>query len=210
MIDALLSLVTVCGLLVFSQLSPGPDVFFVFRTALAQGCRAGVAVGAGISLGFFIQAAVVALCGSWVMQQDWAQWVLYAAAVWLLYLAWKIFPKTRVALSADKLETGQGAGRESYGALLWQGFLCNILNPKCTLFICGLALGPLAAYGDAHAWFAPAIVLGLTLSGLLGWTFWSALLQWAPLRGLYLRHTVGIDALFSVLLALFALLLVFS
>ncbi len=207
MFDALLSLMTVCGLLVLSQLSPGPDVFFVFRTALAQGWRAGTAVGAGISLGFFIQALVVALCGTWVMQQPWAQWVLYAAAAWLLYLAWKIVPKQWRPVPAEAFEGGQGAGREPYAALLWQGFLCNILNPKCTLFICGLALGPLATYGERFAWFAPAIVLGLTLSGLFGWALWSLLLQWAPLRGLYLRHTVGIDALFAALLALFALLL---
>ncbi len=204
MMDALFSLATICGLLIFSQLSPGPDVFFVFRTALAQGWRAGAAVGAGISLGFFIQALVVAFCGSWVMQQPWAQWVLYAAAAWLLYLAWKIFPK-KWAASAVELEAG--LGKESLGALLRQGFLCNILNPKCTLFICGLALGPLAAYGEAFAWFAPAVVLGLTLSGQLGWVTWSLLLQWAPLRGLYLRHTTAIDALFAALLALFALLL---
>ncbi len=208
MTDALLSLATICGLLVFSQLSPGPDVFFVFRTALAQGWRAGTAVGAGISLGFFIQTLVVALCGSWLMQQPWAPWVLYAAAAWLLYLAWKIVPKKWVNTSAEAFEAGQG--HESCAALLWQGFLCNILNPKCTLFICGLALGPLGAYGEAFVWFAPALVAGLTLSGLFGWSLWSALLQWAPLRGLYLRHTVGIDALFAALLALFALLLLFS
>ncbi len=205
--DAVFSLVSICALLVFSQLSPGPDVFFVFRTALAQGWRAGTAVGAGISLGFFIQTAVVAWGGSWLMQQPWAHWVLYAAAVWLLYLAWKIFP--RVWKRDDSAAFAAGQGAESCAVLLWQGFLCNILNPKCTLFICGLALKPLAVYGEGFAWFAPAVVLGLTLSGLFGWALWSALLQWAPLRGLYLRHTVGIDALFAALLALFALLLLF-
>ncbi len=208
MVDAIFSLVTVCGLLVFSQLSPGPDVFFVFRTALAQGWRAGSAVGAGISLGFFIQTLVVALCGSWVMQQSWAQWVLYAAAAWLFYLAWKIVPKKWAAASAETFAAGQG--RETLASLLWQGFLCNILNPKCTLFICGLSLGPLAAYGEKFVWFAPGVVLGLTLSGLAGWVLWSVLLQWAPLRGLYLRYTVLIDALFAALLALFALLLVLA
>ncbi len=208
MMDAIFSLVSVCGLLVFSQLSPGPDVFFVFRTALAQGWRAGSAVGAGISLGFFIQTLIVAFCGSWVMQQSWAQWVLYAAAAWLLYLAWKIVPKQWGGVSAEAFAAEQE--RKSLAGLLWKGFLCNILNPKCTLFICGLALGPLAAYGETFVWFAPAIVLGLTLSGLAGWVLWSVLLQWTPLRGLYLRYTVLVDALFAALLALFALLLVLA
>ena len=202
MMEALLSLVALGGLLMVSQLSPGPDVFFVFRTALAQGFRAGSAVGTGIAAGFFIQAALVAWVGGWLMAQPWSQWVLYAAAAWLLYLAWKIFPRKRVAVGQDKLET---SAHESIPVLFGQGFLCNILNPKCTLFICGLAIGPIEQFGGSFAWYAPAVVLVLTGAGLFGWVLWSALLQWAPVRSFYLRHTMVFDAAFSVLLAVFAL-----
>ncbi|MBQ4594178.1 MAG: LysE family transporter [Akkermansia sp.] len=203
MMEALLSLSVVCGLLVLSQLSPGPDVFFVFRTALAQGFRAGVAVGAGISLGFFIQAAVACTAGAWVMQQSWSTYMLWAAAAWLLYLAWKIFPKHWQAAELDLQQKEQGA---SCRTLLWQGFLCNILNPKCMLFILTLSAGPLQAHA-AMPWYAPVLMLALTLSGLLGWVLWSALLQWQPVQGAYRRHTTLIDAVFSVLLAVFAVLL---
>jgi len=202
--ESLLSLSVVCGLLVLSQLSPGPDVFFVFRTALAQGFRAGVAVGAGISLGFFIQAAVACTAGAWVMQQSWSTYMLWAAAAWLLYLAWKIFPKHWQAAELDLQQKEQGA---SCRTLLWQGFLCNILNPKCMLFILTLSAGPLQAHA-AMPWYAPVLMLALTLSGLLGWVLWSALLQWQPVQGAYRRHTTLIDAVFSVLLAVFAVLLV--
>lgn len=201
--ESLLSLSVVCGLLVLSQLSPGPDVFFVFRTALAQGFRAGVAVGAGISLGFFIQAAVACTAGAWVMQQSWSTYMLWAAAAWLLYLAWKIFPKHWQAAELDLQQKEQGA---SCRTLLWQGFLCNILNPKCMLFILTLSAGPLQAHA-AMPWYAPVLMLALTLSGLLGWVLWSALLQWQPVQGAYRRHTTLIDAVFSVLLAVFAVLL---
>ena len=201
--EALLSMLVVCGLLVLSQLSPGPDVFFVFRTALAQGFRAGVAVGAGISLGFFIQAAVACTAGAWVMQQSWSTYMLWAAAAWLLYLAWKIFPKHWQAAELDLQQKEQGA---SCRTLLWQGFLCNILNPKCMLFILTLSAGPLQAHA-AMPWYAPVLMLALTLSGLLGWVLWSALLQWQPVQGAYRRHTTLIDAVFSVLLAVFAVLM---
>ncbi len=67
--------------------------------------------------------------------------------------------------------------------------------------------GRAATFAVCGGWFAPALVLGLTLSGLFGWALWSLLLQWAPLRQSYLRHTVAIDALFAALLAIFALLL---
>lgn len=205
MMEAVCSLVVLWGLLMVSQLSPGPDVFFVFRTALAQGFRAGSAVGGGIAAGFFIQAALVAWVGGWLMAQPWSQWVLYAAAAWLWYLAWKIFPRKRVSVAQDKLET---SARESLPVLFGQGFLCNILNPKCTLFICGLAIGPIEQYSPSFTWYAPVVVLVLTGAGLFGWVLWSALLQWLPVRGFYLRHTTAFDAAFSVLLAIFAFWLV--
>ncbi len=201
MMEALGSLVLLGVLLVVSQLSPGPDVFFVFRTALAQGFRAGAAVGCGISAGFLIQSALVVCAGEWLASQSWSQWVLYAAAAWLLYLAWRIFPRSRGTVAKDKLETNV---RQSLGSLFVQGFLCNILNPKCTLFICGLTIGPLGCFGGEYVWYAPALVLVLTGAGCLGWVAWSALLQWCPVRGFYLRHTVEIDAVFAVLLAVFA------
>lgn len=201
MMEAICSLVMLGGVLFLSQLSPGPDLFFVFRTALAQGARAGSAVGSGITLGFLIQAVLVAWIGGWLMAQPWSHWVLYAASAWLLYLAWCIFPRRRVEVGGDKLETRE---RSSLAALFAQGFLCNILNPKCTLFICGLSIGPIEQFGAAYAWYAPALVLVLSGACLVGWCLWSVLLQWAPVRGFYLRHTTGIDAAFAVLLAFFA------
>lgn len=204
MAEAVVSIVIVSGLLMLSQLSPGPDVFFVFRTALAQGFRRGVAVGAGISLGFFIQAVVACTAGAWVMKQSWSSYMLWAAAAWLLYLAYRIFPFRR---QREETDLGQSqAALQSCTVLLWQGFLCNILNPKCMLFILTLSAGPLSAHAGM-SWYAPVLMVALTLAGLLGWVLWSGLLQWRPLRACYVRHTSLIDAVFAVLLVVFALLL---
>lgn len=206
MTAALLSLVTVSLFLVLSQLSPGPDVFFVFRTALACGFRGGAAVSSGINAGFCIQALIVCTAGQWVMQQTWSCWVLLAAALWLLVLAWKIFPRSwKGTADIPEAQTEEGLLR-----LAAQGFLCNILNPKCGLFIASIALGPQSAYGNVFAWYTPALILALALSSQLGWMLWSALLQWHPIRGFYLRHTAVIDAAFALFLALFALLLIYD
>jgi threonine/homoserine/homoserine lactone efflux protein len=201
MMDACCSLLLLSVLLIVSQLSPGPDVFFVFRTALAQGFRAGCAVGGGIVCGFFLQAVLVVLLGGWLMLQPWSPYVLYAAAVWLLYLAWRIFPRHNVQVEQGVLETSV---RERLRALFAQGFFCNILNPKCTLFICGLTVGPLEQFGEQFDWYAPALVLVASGACLVGWVLWSALLQWSPVRYFYLRHTTAIDAVFAILLAVFA------
>lgn len=203
MMEAIWSLVALSALLIFSQLSPGPDVIFVFRTALARGFRGGVAAGTGISLGFAIQAAIACTIGAWVMQLPLCAYLLWAAAAWLLYLAWKIFPKNS---SQQELQLQQDKELTPHTRLLWQGFLCNILNPKCMLFILTLSAGPIKVHGNL-AWYTPSLIISFTAACWLGWALWSALLQWAPLRRQYLRHTKGIDAIFALLLAGFAVLL---
>lgn len=207
MLSALLSLLSVSLFLVLSQLSPGPDVFFVFRTALARGFRGGAAVSSGINAGFCIQALIVCTAGQWVMQQSWSRWVLLAAALWLLVLAWKIFPRSWKGTS-DIPEAQTEEGTRPLLRLAAQGFLCNILNPKCGLFIASIALGPQSTYGKVFSWYTPALFLALALSSQLGWMLWSALLQWHPIRGFYLRHTAVIDTAFALFLGLFAALLI--
>lgn len=201
--EAVWSIAALSGLLVFSQLSPGPDVILVFRTALARGFRGGIAVGSGISLGFAIQAAIACTLGAWVMQLSLCTYLLWAAAAWLLYLAWKIFPKSS---SKTELQLADERSHTPYTVLLWQGFLCNILNPKCMLFILTLSAGSIKAHSNIP-WYTAALIIAFTAAGWLGWALWSALLQWAPLRRQYLRHTRVIDAVFALLLAGFAVLL---
>ena len=203
MMDILCSVVTLCALLVLAQLSPGPDVFFVFRTALSQGFRAGAAVSSGISLGFLIQATLACTVGAWVMNQSWSAWLLWLASAWLLYLAWKILPKK---WGAETEMQGGADDRETCGKLLLQGFLCNILNPKCMLFILALSAGVLHDYAEL-VWFTPVLIAAMTLSGLCGWLVWIALLQWAPVRLCYRRYAYVMDMIFAVLLAVFAVLL---
>lgn len=204
MAEAVGCLAVLWGLLLVSQLSPGPDLFFVFRTALAQGFRAGAAVGSGIAAGFLIQSVLVVSIGAWLMSQPWSYLLRLAAAGWLLYLSWRIFPRRKVEVKSETLETG---ARETLPVLFAQGFLCNILNPKCTLFICGLSFAPLNAYASIYPWFSTALVVVLSSSCLAGWVLWSAMLQARPVRQFYLKHTTAIDALFAVLLAVFAVLL---
>lgn len=205
MAEAVISIVCVCGVLVLSQLSPGPDVLYVFRTSLAQGFRSGFAVAFGINLGFLIQSIFVCTTGAWALEQGWGKWLLPLAACWLLYLAWKIFPRQRCSVSEDTLSGAQSA-REPTRSLIGKGFLCNILNPKCMLFILGITSEALHRHSGIH-WYVPAMIAALFVASLAGWALWSALLQWSPIRRFYTCHISGFDLLFSLLLALFAILL---
>lgn len=208
MIAAILSILSVSGLLIISQLSPGPDIFYVVRTTLAQGFRAGWSVALGITLGFTIQALIVCTAGDIILQQSWSQWLLWGAAAWLLYLAYKIFP--RHFSPAQDVPQETTAAAEPLLRHIRRGFLCNILNPKCTLFICGLCLPQLKQYAQAFSWYPIALALCLATAGQIGWTLWCGLLQYAPIRRMYSRYSAVIDAIFALLLAFFALGLVYN
>ena len=203
MIEAALSILSVCALLVLSQLSPGPDLFLVVHTAMSRSLRAAFWVVTGITAGFAIQTVLVCTVGTQIMDQPWSKWLLVAAALWLLYLAWKIFPRKFGAVEIDASpQVKPGAG-----ALFLQGFLCNVLNVKCLLFISGLSLGPISRYGDSLPWFTSALAAGLILSSQCGWMLWCRLLHRRPVRAFYLNHAPVIDAAFAVLLTAFAILI---
>lgn len=207
MIEILTSIFIVCGVLVLSQLSPGPDVLYVFRTALAQGFRSGLAVAFGINLGFLIQSIFVCTIGTWGIEQGWGKWMMPLAGCWLLYLAWKILPR-HLRGQEDTLSQ-EASESEDALTLIGRGFLCNILNPKCMLFILGITSE--ALHSHAHIrWYVPALVAALFVASLAGWALWSALLQWAPLRRFYTRHVRKIDLIFSLLLAGFAVTLLLT
>ena len=189
MAESMVSIITVCGTLALSQLSPGPDVFYVFRTSLAQGFRRGMAVAFGINMGFLIHSIVACTLG----------------ACWLLYLAWRIFPKFG-ATAQTNLEPG-AATYEPILTLIRNGFLCNILNPKCMLFILALTTDALRNHASLE-WYVPVLIVSLFLASLSGWALWSALLQWPPLRRAYLRHVHVVDGIFALILAAFAVLLI--
>lgn len=202
MSDIILHLATICGILVISQLSPGPDFLLIFRTSLAYGWKEGSALGIGISVGFAIQVTLVCLLGSQILEQSWSQYILIAAALYLMYLAWMIFPRSKQSQAAQGVsaqQIGQVSDKPSVATLLLRGFICNILNAKCLLFIVGLTITGLKHYG-AITWYAPVLILVLSLASALGWMMWAGLLQWQPLRQLYRQRAWLIDLCFALML----------
>ena len=205
--ESITSIIVVCATLAISQLSPGPDVFYVFRTSLTQGFRRGMAVAFGINMGFLIQSIVACTLGAWVLEQSWSSWLIVGAACWLLYLAWRICPRGTTS-SELQLQT-DGHDREPVLSLIRNGFLCNILNPKCMLFILSLTTDSLRNHAGLN-WYVPVLIASLFVASLLGWGLWSGFLQWAPLRRAYLSHTRTVDLVFALILAAFAVLLLAS
>ncbi len=201
MSDALINLLSLGGVLFLAQLSPGPDFLLIFRISLAQGWRAGATLGCGISLGFAVQLGLVCALGGRILEQGWSRYILIAAALYLMYLAWHIFPRKASSSAAQGVRAANIEQEARPPALktLGQGFLCNILNMKCMLFIIGITINGLQQYRELN-WYVPALMIWLPLTSGIGWAIWSGLLQWAPLRQAYRRHTWVIDLCFALML----------
>lgn len=190
------------GVMVLGQFSPGPDMLLLTRTALKEGAGAGVRMALGVACGLCLHTAL-AVGGMAVAFQSFPvlrlllQW---AAAIYLLYLAWCIARERFVEWYSGAMRENEAA--ESRHTPFMRGLMCNLLNPKAALFLAAVCAPFLT--GDRPAWFPWAmwgIVVGL---GVVLWSAWVVLLQWPRLRNRYERSARWIDGVFALVLAALA------
>lgn len=132
MLEALISFALATLLL---ALSPGPDNIFVLTQSVARGYKYGIAIASGLITGCIVHTSVVALGFAVIIRDN--EWLLYAikiaGAIYLLYLAYKIFK------SDASIEFGES---KTSSQNLWKlykiGITMNLLNPKVTLFFLAL------------------------------------------------------------------------
>ncbi len=111
--------------------TPGQDMMYVVSRSLAQGRIAGVCSAIGVCLGILVHTALAALGVSALLH---ASETLFMAlkiggAAYLVYLG------VRMILSRQAAGIDAARSRPlSAGALVWQGMLSNVTNPKIILF----------------------------------------------------------------------------
>ncbi len=118
-------------------MTPGVDTMLVIRNTTRGGVRDGIASSVGICSGLFLHATISAVGISMLLLK--CAWAFRALKlVGALYLIWLGIVSFNAALKAGKLASA-GIGDETAGTFslkhsLWEGFLCNSLNPKAALF----------------------------------------------------------------------------
>jgi len=183
--------------------TPGNDTILVLRNAIRGGRREGMVTALGICTGLFVHALLSALGLSLILMHS-AE--LYHAVKWAgaAYIVWLGIQALRDAFrGAGKIqaaggETKSGADR-SVRRRLFEGFLCNVLNPKVVIFYLAFLpqfIGP----GD------PVVAKSVLLAGLhwlisLAWLVfisWGVELARAQLARPAVRR--GLDAVCGVAL----------
>lgn len=127
------TLVTVTVIAALAMMSPGPDFFLVVKNAARYPRRAALATTVGINLGIAVHMSYcIAGLALIIAKTPWLFGLLkYAGAAYLIWIGVQALRSRGGAMVA-----GDGAAREEIGLLaaFWQGLLCNLLNPKATLF----------------------------------------------------------------------------
>lgn len=150
-----LPLFIAAGLLL--NITPGPDLLFIVGRAAAQGVRAGVAAAFGVAAGCLVHTAAVALGVAALLAASSTAFevVKFAGAAYLAWLGARLLLRRTAPVPAAAPAAAGGAG-----AVFWQGFITNALNPKVALFF--LALLPQFVTPQA-----PSKALALALLGVI-------------------------------------------
>jgi threonine/homoserine/homoserine lactone efflux protein len=194
------------GIMLLGQFSPGPDMLLLTRTALADGAQAGVKTALGIATGLAIHAALAVLGLAWLLEKFplFGQIMRWAAAAYLLWLAWKLLSACVKAFSRNE---GEKITTPFAGSYYQRGLWCNLLNPKVVVFLAAVTAPFLR--GDPSAARPLALWLIIVIQGGALWSLWAVVLQWRPLRDGYRKAQPLIDGAFGiVLLALAAMLVI--
>ncbi|MCV2863739.1 LysE family translocator [Albidovulum sediminicola] len=130
--------------------TPGPSMLYVLSRSVGQSRAAGLASALGLCLGGIVLAVATALGLATVFSN--AGWLVdILRYVGSAYLAWLGLGMIRGARSGAQTELHTtDVGSKPLYAIMWQGVVVELLNPKTVLFF-ALFLPPFVALDGARA-----------------------------------------------------------
>ena len=175
-------------------MSPGPDFAIVSRNALNSGKGAGLATSLGIATAVFVHVLYTALGFSQVVLNNPGILlpVKVCGFIYLSFLGIKLLLSKKFN-AKSKIQSKDLSLVKAFS----QGFITNLLNPKCMLFF--LSLFSVAL--DPHHTDQLKILVTFIFVSTLGWfSFVSIFLSRPKSRELYLRKQVTFDRMIGIFL----------
>ncbi|ELY9424349.1 LysE family transporter [Cronobacter dublinensis] len=197
MLETTLFVATIAAL---GMLSPGPDFFLVIKNAARYPRSAAMMTAAGVIAGVITHMtycvagiAVVITTTPWLFGA-----LKYVGAAYLVWLGVNaLLARGTTSLALDSVAQESTSLKKAF----LQGYLCNLLNPKATLFFLAMFTQVLNVNSGMmeKLWYA-GIIVALTL---VWWPLLVWLIQSAPVRrGLTKAQKVIDKLLGGMLLAL--------
>lgn len=145
--------------------TPGPSMLYVLSRTVGQSRMAGLASALGLCLGGIVLAVATALGLATVFQtSDWLVTALrYVGSIYLVWLGIDMIrgakAEAQVTFNVEKVR------QKPLGAIIWQGVIVEVLNPKTVLFF-ALFLPPFINAGDIQSANA-SVQIQLLVLGIL-------------------------------------------
>lgn len=136
-------------------LSPGPDNIFVLSQSLSNGFKSGLAVTLGLISGCIVHTSLLAFgLSALIVASENVLWgIKVVGALYLVYLAWKVFRGSGEVL-LNPVE-----GTKKYIELYKTGVIMNLVNPKVLIFF--LAFFPSFLWNPSEGTILQFYTLGL-------------------------------------------------
>jgi len=131
---------TIGLLMLLSSMLPGPDFALVVRNSVSHSRRAGLYTSLGVGVAILVHISYCMLGLAIVISKSLVLFsiIKYIGAAYLIYLGiGALLSKPNVIVAKDDSFAPQKAQISAFVAFR-QGFLCNLLNPKATLFFLAL------------------------------------------------------------------------
>ncbi|MEX5899016.1 LysE family translocator [Proteus vulgaris] len=179
------------------MISPGPDFFLVVKNAARYQRSAAMMTAMGIVAALLVHMSYcVAGIAVLITTTPWLFSILkYAGAIYLLWIGFQsLLSKSNHSINEKTDKHSQVSFKKAF----MQGFLCNLLNPKATLFFLAVftqVLSVDSSIGE-KLWYA-FIIWGLAV---VYWPLLVLLIQSAPVRKVLNRVQKSIDKVLGVVL----------
>ncbi|HHR6078843.1 TPA: LysE family transporter [Providencia alcalifaciens] len=194
--------IMVATIAALGMISPGPDFFLIIKNAARYQRSAAMMTALGIIVAIALHMSYcVAGLAVLITTTPWLFNILkYAGAAYLIWIGLKsLMPQKAqsVDLAASQHE------HVTFKKAFMQGFLCNVLNPKATLFFLAIFTQVLSVDStfSEKLWFA-FIIWGLAV---IYWPILVCLIQSAPVRKGLAKVQKYVDKVLGVVLIAFGI-----
>ncbi|ANF82018.1 threonine transporter RhtB [Acinetobacter sp. NCu2D-2] len=203
-------LLTICILHFVAQLSPGPDILLIAKSAASTTRLNALKVIAGISLGIVVWV-VLTLVGFTVLidQFPWIQQVLMiVGAVFLAKMGWAMLNggiKSFKSRHQAQTESSEEQAPQNYFLI---GLFTNLANPKTLIYFSSVF--SLALSSSASDYLKAQLAVIIPVQTFLTFTVLMLLISQPKIKDLYQRSGSYIDMISGVLFLMFAVWLCYD
>ena len=138
--DYFSSLLAVAIVSLLAAISPGPDFFVVLRNSLVHSKKSGYMTALGVSIALISHLSYTLIGIAILIQESPVIYtsLKYVGVLYLFYLGSRgILSSFKMGQNSDQSYAKATAPQTARQAFM-QGFLTNLLNPKCALFFISL------------------------------------------------------------------------